>query len=159
MCLTFTTLWRKCCCTSRQALGITNNTYISNSAFGLKNDIRTSALPVHLKFAATPVLIVFFANEGSFLFQGFGGLFGTADDRLQNDAQTVVNFLSDGAVVDAIMSIERKNQQQDEDEEDDPNIRKIDVTNPPGLKKYLFPPQMVYNHHVNDKHLFQKQHF
>ena len=67
--------------------------------------------------------------------QGFSGLFGTADDRLQNDAQTVVNFLSDGAVVDAIMSIERKNQQQDDEEDEDPTIRKIDVTNPPSKKR------------------------
>ena len=57
------------------------------------------------------------------------------EDRLQNDAQTVVNFLSDGAVVDAIMSIERKNQQQDDEEDEDPTIRKIDVTNPPSKKR------------------------
>ncbi len=57
-------------------------------------------------------------------------MFGNAEDRLQNDAQTVVNFLSDGAVVDAIMSIERKPSRPDEDDEEDSHIRKIDVTNP-----------------------------
>jgi hypothetical protein len=58
-------------------------------------------------------------------------MYGSAEDRLQNDAQTVVNFLSDGAVVDAIMSIERKPAKQTSDDEEDSNIRKIDVTNPP----------------------------
>jgi hypothetical protein len=58
-------------------------------------------------------------------------MYGNSEDRLQNDAQTVVNFLSDGAVVDAIMSIERKPDKPEVEEDDDPNIRKIDVTNPP----------------------------
>ena len=64
-------------------------------------------------------------------FQGY--MFGNAEDRLQNDAQTVVNFLSDGAVVDAIMSIERKPTKSaalDDDDDEDSHIKKIDVTNP-----------------------------
>ena len=65
-------------------------------------------------------------------FQGFSGFYGSIEDRLQNDAQTVVNFLSDGAVVDAIMSIERKSSRMVDDDEDDySNIKKIDFTNPP----------------------------
>ena len=63
-------------------------------------------------------------------------MYGNSEDRLQNDAQTVVNFLSDGAVVDAIMSIERKPDKPEVEEDDDPNIRKIDVTNPPS--KFFF---------------------
>jgi hypothetical protein len=57
------------------------------------------------------------------------------EERLQNDAQTVVNFLSDGAVVDAIMSVERKHDKmddEDEDDDEDSHIRKIDFTNPAG---------------------------
>ena len=65
-------------------------------------------------------------------------MYGNSEDRLQSDAQTVVNFLSDGAVVDAIMSIERKPDKPEVEEDDDPNIRKIDVTNPPSKFLYYF---------------------
>ena len=71
-------------------------------------------------------------------------MFGNAEDRLQNDAQTVVNFLSDGAVVDAIMSIERKPSRPDDDDEEDSHIRKIDVTNPQSKSFNPSCSKMVY---------------
>ena len=76
-------------------------------------------------------------------------MYGNSEDRLQSDAQTVVNFLSDGAVVDAIMSIERKPDKPEVEEDDDPNIRKIDVTNPPSKFLYDFESNLFRHTRVD----------